>query len=81
MVHLVPDEGVDDGPVLASEDVPILPDDTLERLEQRVHAVEHRLLVDTIRELCAGDRAAATHDTSHDTSSAPTTRSPTEANA
>lgn len=52
MVHLVPDEGVDDGPVLATEDVPILPDDTLELLETRVHAVEHRLLVDTIRTLC-----------------------------
>lgn len=52
MVHLVPDDGVDDGPVLATEDVPILPDDTLERLEGRIHAVEHRLLVDTIRHLC-----------------------------
>lgn len=52
MVHLVPDEGVDDGPVLASEDVPIHPDDTLESLETRIHAVEHRLLVDTIRNLC-----------------------------
>lgn len=52
MVHLVPDDGVDDGPVLASADVPIRPDDTLESLEQRVHAVEHRLLIETIRELC-----------------------------
>ena len=52
MVHLVPDEGVDDGPVLATEDVPILPDDTLESLESRIHAVEHRVLVDTIRTLC-----------------------------
>lgn len=52
MVHLVPDDGVDDGPVLACEDVPIRPDDTLATLEARVHAVEHRLLVDTIRGLC-----------------------------
>jgi phosphoribosylglycinamide formyltransferase-1 len=52
MVHLVPDAGVDDGPVLATEDVPIHPDDTLETLEARVHAVEHRLLVDTLRTLC-----------------------------
>ena len=52
MVHLVPDAGVDDGPVLATEDVPILPDDRFETLEARVHAVEHRLLVDTIRTLC-----------------------------
>jgi phosphoribosylglycinamide formyltransferase-1 len=52
MVHLVPDEGVDDGPVLATEDVPILPDDTRESLEARVHAAEHRILVATIRTLC-----------------------------
>ena len=30
MVHLVPDEGVDAGPVLATATVPIQPDDTLE---------------------------------------------------
>lgn len=52
MVHLVPDEGIDDGPVLASVEVPIQLDDTLETLETRVHAAEHRLLVDTIRGLC-----------------------------
>ncbi len=51
MVHLVPDEGVDDGPLLASEVVPILADDSLETLETRVHATEHRLLVETIRRL------------------------------
>ncbi|HEY5663689.1 MAG TPA: phosphoribosylglycinamide formyltransferase [Ilumatobacter sp.] len=60
MVHLVPDEGVDDGPVLATERVPILPDDTLERLEQRVHAVEHRLLVATVGSLCRQVPATST---------------------
>jgi len=49
MVHLVPDEAVDAGPVIAQEAVPILPDDTLETLEARIHAVEHRLLVSAIR--------------------------------
>ena len=53
MVHFVPDEGVDDGPLLATAVVPILPDDTLDTLETRVHATEHRLLVDTIRDVCA----------------------------
>ncbi len=48
MVHLVPDEGVDDGPVLAQEIVPIYPADTLDILEDRVHQVEHRLLVQTL---------------------------------
>ena len=52
MVHLVPDGGVDDGPVLASEEVAIHSDDTLESLEARIHMVEHRILVDTIRTLC-----------------------------
>jgi formyltetrahydrofolate-dependent phosphoribosylglycinamide formyltransferase len=52
MVHLVPDEGVDVGPVLAQEIVPILPEDTLETLATRVHAVEHHLLVKTLKTLC-----------------------------
>jgi phosphoribosylglycinamide formyltransferase-1 len=45
MVHLVPDEGVDSGPVIMSEMVPIGPTDTLAELEVRMHAVEHRLLI------------------------------------
>jgi phosphoribosylglycinamide formyltransferase-1 len=49
MVHLVPDEGVDCGPVLLQEEVPILPEDTLETLEARIHSVEHRLLVAAIK--------------------------------
>jgi len=53
MVHLVPDEGVDCGPVLATATVPIQPDDTLESLTARVHATEHRLLVSTLADLCA----------------------------
>jgi phosphoribosylglycinamide formyltransferase 1 len=51
MAHLVPDEAVDAGPVVAQEVVPILPDDTLESLETRIHAVEHRLLVSALRHL------------------------------
>jgi len=51
MIHLVPDEGVDDGPVAATESVPIYADDTLETLEARVHETEHRLLVATLRKL------------------------------
>lgn len=52
MVHLVPDEGVDSGPVLAQETVPIQPDDSLETLAARMHAVEHRLLIQTLSSLC-----------------------------
>ncbi len=50
MVHLVPDEGVDNGPVLATEIVPIHKDDSLEALETRVHQIEHMLLVKTLKE-------------------------------
>ncbi len=49
MVHLVPDEGVDNGPVLATEIIPIHAEDTLESLEFRVHQTEHRVLVNTLR--------------------------------
>jgi formyltetrahydrofolate-dependent phosphoribosylglycinamide formyltransferase len=52
MVHLVPDEGVDAGPVLATAIVPIEPTDSLQTLTQRVHETEHRLLVDTLTTLC-----------------------------
>ncbi|MGB9723944.1 MAG: phosphoribosylglycinamide formyltransferase [Chloroflexia bacterium] len=51
MVHLVPDEGVDAGPVVVQEPVPIFPKDSLADLEARIHAVEHRLLVQALREL------------------------------
>jgi len=55
MVHLVPDEGVDNGPLLAQEIVQIHPDDTLEALEARIHAVEHRLLVATLKQLVSAN--------------------------
>lgn len=51
MVHLVPNERVDDGPVLATEIVPIHSDDTLESLEARIHQIEHILLVNTLKTL------------------------------
>lgn len=48
MVHLVPDEQVDAGPVVAWRAVPFRPGDTLEAYEERVHAVEHELLAEGI---------------------------------
>jgi len=45
MVHLVPDEGVDCGPLLGQQEVPIYPQDDLHILEDRIHQVEHHLLV------------------------------------
>ena len=47
-VHLV-DEGLDTGPVLAQEEVPVEPRETL---VERIHAVEHRLLPKVVSELC-----------------------------
>ncbi|MGI9029887.1 MAG: IMP dehydrogenase [Ilumatobacteraceae bacterium] len=52
MVHLVPSESVDDGPVLGTTVVPIRPDDTLESLTARIHAAEHELLVTALIDLC-----------------------------
>jgi phosphoribosylglycinamide formyltransferase-1 len=50
-VHYV-DEGVDTGPVIAAERVPVHTDDTVETLRARVQAVEHRLLPEVVRQLC-----------------------------
>jgi formyltetrahydrofolate-dependent phosphoribosylglycinamide formyltransferase len=55
MVHLVPDEQVDRGPVIASEEVPIYPSDTLESLTNRMHQMEHRVLVGALQRLIRGD--------------------------
>lgn len=48
-VHLV-DEGVDSGPVIRQEPVAVEPRETL---VERIHAVEHRLLPEVVRDLCA----------------------------
>ena len=47
-VHLATLE-VDDGPILAQEAVPVLPDDTVESLHERIKDVERRLYPATIR--------------------------------
>lgn len=52
MVHLVPDEGIDDGPVLATAVVTIDACDTAASLAERVHAVEHELIVTTLAARC-----------------------------
>ena len=56
-VHYV-DAGIDTGPVIASEPVPVLAGDTVETLRERVHAVEHRLLPEVVRTLCAQGEAS-----------------------
>jgi phosphoribosylglycinamide formyltransferase-1 len=51
-VHYV-DEGIDTGPVITAERVPVLTDDTVETLKARVQAAEHRLLPRVVKDLCA----------------------------
>ena len=51
MVHFVPDEGVDNGPIIDSAVVPIYPMDSLADLEHRMHATEHQLLITALTQL------------------------------
>ncbi|ONI64191.1 phosphoribosylglycinamide formyltransferase [Leifsonia sp. ALI-44-B] len=47
--------GVDDGPIIVQERVPVLPGDTEHALHERIKPVERRLLVDTVRSIATGD--------------------------
>jgi phosphoribosylglycinamide formyltransferase 1 len=51
-IHYV-DEGIDTGPVITAVRVPVYEGDTVQSLRARVQAVEHRLLPQVVRELCA----------------------------
>ena len=51
---IVVDSGVDTGPVLAQERVPVLPDDTEHTLHERIKPVERRLLIDVVRGIAEG---------------------------
>lgn len=57
MVHLVPDEEIDSGPILATRDIQIYRTDALETLEQRIHQVEHQVLIEALHRLIEGDEA------------------------
>lgn len=50
-VHLV-DDGVDTGPILAQEAVPVHDDDDVDSLHERIKTVERRLLVDVLAGIC-----------------------------
>ena len=49
-VHFV-DEGMDTGPIILQESVPILSDDTAEILHARIQVIEHRLYPAAIRKV------------------------------
>ena len=52
-VHVV-DAGVDTGPVIVQETVPVFPDDNEAVLHERIKTVERRLLVDVVRNFAQG---------------------------
>lgn len=49
-VHFI-DQGLDSGPIIMQERVPIYPNDSLAELETRVHATEHRLYPQAIKKV------------------------------
>jgi phosphoribosylglycinamide formyltransferase 1 len=51
---IVVDAGIDSGPILAQERVPILPGDTEHSLHERIKPVERRLLIDVVRRIATG---------------------------
>jgi phosphoribosylglycinamide formyltransferase-1 len=48
---------VDDGPVLATAEVPILPDDTEDTLHERIKVAERRLVVEVVARLAEAERS------------------------
>jgi phosphoribosylglycinamide formyltransferase-1 len=50
---------VDDGPILAQEAVPVLPDDTVDSLHERIKEVERRIYPEVLRALIADQDARA----------------------
>jgi phosphoribosylglycinamide formyltransferase-1 len=53
-IHLIEPRTLDGGPIVAQEAVMIEDSDTLESLTERIHAVEHRLLVEVVERWVAG---------------------------
>jgi phosphoribosylglycinamide formyltransferase 1 len=52
---IVVDDGVDSGPILAPERVPVLPGDDEHTLHDRIKPVERRLLIDVVRRIATGE--------------------------
>lgn len=50
-VHLV-DEGIDTGRILVQERVKLQEGETLDSLKEKIHQIEHRILVKAVAELC-----------------------------
>jgi len=52
---IIVDNGVDSGPILAQERVPVLPGDDEHSLHERIKPVERRLLIDVVRRVATGE--------------------------
>ena len=52
--HIVNAE-LDEGPIIRQEVVHVLPEDTPESLQQRVLAIEHHILIESIKDLIGGN--------------------------
>lgn len=52
-VHFV-DCGTDTGPIILQAVVPVLGDDTVDSLSQRIHGEEHRIYPEAVRLFCSG---------------------------
>jgi phosphoribosylglycinamide formyltransferase 1 len=57
-IHVATAE-VDDGPILAQEAVPVLPDDTVESLHERIKEVERRIYPEVLQALITDQDARA----------------------
>ena len=55
-VHFV-DAGVDSGPIIGQQTVPVLDGDTAESLHQRIHAAEHELYLKCVGAIARGEVA------------------------
>ena len=52
---IVVDDGVDSGPIVAQERIPVLPGDTESTLHERIKPVERRLMIDVVRRVATGE--------------------------
>lgn len=57
-VHFV-DQGIDSGPILVQRKVPVLPDDTVETLMNRIHAQEHIAYPEALQKIARALSAGA----------------------